>query len=137
MISSQMVLSVARRTDNLHQLHKMYQRALGFETLARFENLDGYDGFVLGHKEHGYHLEFTNRPEAEPRDFQVADSYLVFYVADTRKWEWTCRSMIAAGFKFVDARNPYWKRLGKTFEDPDGYRVVIQNGEFGVGITER
>lgn len=22
--------------------------------------------------------------------------------------------------------NPYWDRLGVTFEDPDGYRVVLQ-----------
>jgi len=24
--------------------------------------------------------------------------------------------------------NPYWKRNGRTFEDVDGYRVVLQNG---------
>jgi hypothetical protein len=23
--------------------------------------------------------------------------------------------------------NPYWDRQGVTFEDPDGYRVVLQN----------
>lgn len=22
---------------------------------------------------------------------------------------------------------PYWDKQGKTFEDPDGYRVVLQN----------
>jgi prolyl oligopeptidase len=134
MILNDTVLSIVRKTDNLHQVYKMYQHALGFDTLAKFEDLDGYDGVVLGHEGYGYHLEFTNRPGAEPKAHQLADSYLVFYIADTRKWEWTCRSMIEAGFRFVDARNPYWKRVGKTFEDPDGYRVVIQNGEFGVGI---
>ncbi|WED23785.1 VOC family protein [Vibrio sp. JC009] len=130
MISNDTVFSVVRKTDNLNQMHLMYQKALGFELLAKFEDLDGYDGVVLGHKGYGYHLEFTNRPGTVPKEYQVSDSYLVFYIADTRKWEWTCRAMIDAGFKYVDARNPYWKRVGKTFEDPDGYRIVIQNREF-------
>ena len=32
-----------------------------------------------------------------------------------------------AGFEPVTAFNPYWERDGLTFEDPDGYRVVLQN----------
>lgn len=27
----------------------------------------------------------------------------------------------------MKAFNPYWDRLGLTFEDPDGWRVVLQN----------
>jgi hypothetical protein len=27
----------------------------------------------------------------------------------------------------VRAFNPYWDRHGKTFADPDGYRVVLQH----------
>lgn len=27
--------------------------------------------------------------------------------------------------------NPYWDRLGLTFEDPDGDRVVLQNAAWG------
>jgi hypothetical protein len=27
----------------------------------------------------------------------------------------------------VPSRNPYWDRCGLTFEDPDGYRIVIAN----------
>lgn len=97
MISNDTVLSVVRRTDNLEQLHIMYQNALGFEILAKFEDLDGYDSVILGHNGYNYHLEFTSRPDAGIKEYQVADSYLVFYIADTRKWEWTCRRMIEAG----------------------------------------
>ncbi|MDG3085250.1 VOC family protein [Vibrio hannami] len=132
MIAADTVISVVRKTQNLSKLHKMYKKALGFNVLAEYEDKDGYDGVVLGHKDCGYHLEFTNHPGSEPKKYETADSYLVFYLADTRKWEWTCRAMIEAGFKYVNARNPYWKRIGKTFEDPDGYRIVIQNGECGV-----
>ena len=35
--------------------------------------------------------------------------------------------MTAAGFRTVTAFNPYWEVRGKTFEDIDGYRVVVQN----------
>jgi hypothetical protein len=32
-----------------------------------------------------------------------------------------------AGFAPVPSFNPYWDRQGATFEDPDGYRLVLQN----------
>jgi hypothetical protein len=35
------------------------------------------------------------------------------------------REALAAGP--VKAFNPYWDRKGRTFADPDGYRVVLQN----------
>ena len=31
------------------------------------------------------------------------------------------------GFAAVKSFNPYWDQCGKTFEDPDGYRVVLAN----------
>jgi len=35
--------------------------------------------------------------------------------------------MVEAGFNVVNSLNPYWDVNGRTFVDPDGYRVVIQN----------
>jgi hypothetical protein len=35
--------------------------------------------------------------------------------------------MREAGFARVASFNPYWDRDGRTFEDPDGYRIVLQN----------
>ena len=35
--------------------------------------------------------------------------------------------MAAAGFREVESFNPYWAAKGRTFEDPDGYRTVLQN----------
>jgi hypothetical protein len=32
------------------------------------------------------------------------------------------------GFAPVPSFNPYWDENGVTFEDPDGYRIVIQRG---------
>ena len=36
-----------------------------------------------------------------------------------------CDAVAAAGFREVEPFNPYWKRTGRTFEDADGYRLVI------------
>jgi hypothetical protein len=35
--------------------------------------------------------------------------------------------MQSAGYRTVLSSNPYWDRRGLTFEDPDGYRVVLEN----------
>jgi hypothetical protein len=35
--------------------------------------------------------------------------------------------MAKAGFAPVESFNPFWDRDGLTFEDPDGYRAVLQN----------
>jgi hypothetical protein len=45
----------------------------------------------------------------------------------SRKWASTCVSLERAGFRAVQSRNPYWDTDGRTFEDADGYRVVLQN----------
>jgi hypothetical protein len=34
--------------------------------------------------------------------------------------------MGTAGFEAVTSTNPYWDVHGRTFQDPDGYRVVLQ-----------
>jgi hypothetical protein len=39
--------------------------------------------------------------------------------------------LINAGFKSVISFNPYWDANGRTFEDHDGYRLVLQNAEWG------
>jgi hypothetical protein len=36
----------------------------------------------------------------------------------------------AAGFTPVSSYNSYWDKDGCTFEDLDGYRVVLQNREW-------
>ena len=54
------------------------------------------------------------------------DNLLVFYFPDAEDWQSAVRKMREAGFEPVSAFNPYWDREGVTFEDPDGYRVVLQ-----------
>jgi hypothetical protein len=52
---------------------------------------------------------------------------LVFYLPDRAEWLRAIERLQRCGFDPVPAFNPYWDRAGITFEDPDGYRVVLQN----------
>jgi len=132
MNSNKFVFSVVRKTERLSEIYDMYQKALNFEIIKQYKDRDGYNGVILGHENCNYVIEFTNKMDKKNYENHDSDNYLVFYVGDTRKWEWICRSMIEAGFKIVEACNSYWNRVGKTFEDLDGNRVVIQNGELNM-----
>lgn len=49
------------------------------------------------------------------------------YYPEKSEWEAAVQRMLDAGVESVRSENPYWDVSGKTFEDPDGYRVVLQN----------
>jgi hypothetical protein len=125
-------LRVARPTDRLAEIAEMYRAGLGFTVLARFADHDGFDGVVLGHSDVPYHLEFTTTPEHAVGRASTKDNLLVFYLPDTGEWKERCEQMIAAGFRPVPSYNPYWDVAGRTFEDLDGYRVVLQNSAWCV-----
>lgn len=121
------VLRVARPTDHLAAVAAMYAAGLGFMVLAEFTDHDGFDGVILGHPRHSYHLEFTSRRGHVVGAAPSQDHLLVFYIPGRGEWEERCARMLAAGFRHVPSYNPYWEVRGRTFEDVDGYRVVLQN----------
>lgn len=51
----------------------------------------------------------------------------MLYLPDPAEWQAATARIEAAGFSPVPALNPYWDQLGRTYEDPDGYRTVLQN----------
>lgn len=120
-------LRVARPTDNLNALARMYSEGLGMQILGHFEDHEGFDGVMLGQPGGPYHLEFTSKSDHEAGRAPTQDNLLVFYIPDPDRWQATCAQMEAAGFTPVPSFNPYWDRHGRTFEDLDGYRVVLQN----------
>jgi hypothetical protein len=105
----------------------MYATGLGFTVLAEFHDHDGFDGIILGHPHAPYHLEFTTHRGHRVGTAPTQDHLLVFYLPDQDEWETSCARMLAAGFRRVPAYNPYWDVHGRTFEDLDGYRVVLQH----------
>jgi len=125
-LENPIVLRVARPTNNLATITRMYMEALGFELLGSFENHDGIDGAMVGRRDHQYHLEFTFRRDSAARSSPDREQLLVFYVPDLTEWTTSCERMVAAGFKRVTSDNPFWDIAGQTFADIDGCRVVLQ-----------
>ena len=120
-------MRVARPTDNLAAIAEMYAKGLGFTVLAQFQDHEGFDGVILGHSNQSYHIEFTAQPGHPVGKAPTKDHLLVFYIPDQDGWVASCEQMRAAGFRSVSSYNPYWDMQGRTFEDLDGYRVVLQN----------
>jgi hypothetical protein len=87
----------------------------------------GIDGVMLGRARWPYHLELTRRRHdpIEPRP--TAEDLLVFYLPDDEQWRTAVRRLRGAAGRAVTSANPYWDARGATFEDPDGYRIVLAN----------
>lgn len=120
-------LRVARPTDHLEAVVRFYTDGLGLSRLGGFEDHDGFDGVMLGVPGAPYHLEFTRKRGHAAGPAPTQDNLLVFYLPGRATWQRATDRMTAAGYRPVPSFNPYWDRSGRTFEDPDGYRVVLQH----------
>jgi len=123
-------LRVARPTDQLKEVVRFYSEGVGLEILGSFEDHEGFDGVMLGLAGMSYHLEFTRKPGTVAGRAPTLDNLLVFYLSDANDWNAAIKRMTDAGYRAVTSFNPYWDRHGRTFEDPDGYRVVLQHGSW-------
>lgn len=132
MIAKGTILRVARPTDNLFQIVEMYKNGLGFSVLAEFENHQGFDGVVLGNQSESYHIEFTHHHGSSVGKAPTDDNLLVFYIEGNEEWSEACAQAESSGFTKVPSYNPYWDARGKTYEDIDGYRVVLENSGWSV-----
>lgn len=124
------VLRVARSSDRLAAVTKFYTEGLGLEVLGSFEDHDGFDGIMIGRRGESYHLEFTHRRGHVACTSASLEDLLVFYFPDASEWRAAVERLGAAGYESVQSINPYWDRNGRTFADPDGYRVVLQNSSW-------
>ena len=121
---------MARPTSDIDGLLPFYRDGLGLAVLYRFEGHDGFDGVMLGVPGAPYHFEFTRAHGHHAARAPSDDNLLVFYIPDAGQWQAATGRMTAAGFAPVRAVNPYWERNGMTFEDPDGYRIVLERDEW-------
>src|SRR6187200_517856 len=119
------ILRVARPTNHLDQIVRFYIDGVGLIRLGAFEDHDGFDGVMLGLAGAPYHFEFTRKRGHLAGAAPTQDDLLVFYLPEIEHWQAAVDRMVAAGYEPVPSFNPYWDRAGRTFEDPDGYRVVF------------
>lgn len=128
-------LRIARPTDDLEAVVAFYRDGLGFERLGGFEDHEGFDGVMLGHPSAAYHLEFTRERGVPAGGSASAEHLMVFYLPDRASWRAALERLEAFGARAVRSHNPYWDRHGKTFEDPEGYRVVLQHAAWPPGSS--
>jgi catechol 2,3-dioxygenase-like lactoylglutathione lyase family enzyme len=118
---------VARPSRDLEAATRFYTRAVGLEVLSAFADHDGFDGVVLGRPGWPFHLEFTRRREGPAAPRPTDEDLLVFYLPDRSRWLAAVQRMHDLGAPAVPSSNPYWSVHGVTFEDPDGYRIVLEH----------
>jgi len=123
-------LRIARSTDDLDRLLRFYRDGLGLSLLFKFEDHDGFDGIVLGCEAAPYHFEFTKKRGHVAGRAPTEENLLIFYHPDAADWRAAVQRMRDEGFVPAGSFNPDWDREGVTFEDPDGYRIVLQKGSW-------
>jgi catechol 2,3-dioxygenase-like lactoylglutathione lyase family enzyme len=116
---------IARPTDRLDAVVRFYRDGLGLPELYRFADHNGYDGVMLGLPGRSYHLEFTHHQDGSPCPPPSLDNLLVLYIPREGEFERMRGRMAALGSEPVAPENPYWLDKSVTFEDPDGWRVVL------------
>ncbi len=122
---------LARPTNQLERVVQFYAVGLGLEKIGCFKNHAGYDGIMLGLPGREYHLEFTQHTNGSPCPAPTKDNLLVFYLDDTNNLAETATRLGQLGYLPVSPDNSYWQDKGLTFEDPDGWRVVLFDGVWG------
>jgi catechol 2,3-dioxygenase-like lactoylglutathione lyase family enzyme len=116
-----MQLRIARHTERLDESVAFYRDGIGLNEIGGFRDHGGYSGVFLEVPGTGAHLELTaggehGAPAPHP------ESLLVLYLGDDEALGAAAARLVADP---VAPANPYWAEHGLTFEDPDGFRVVL------------
>lgn len=117
----------ARPTDKLDEVVKFYTEGLGLKIVGSFQDHDGYSGYMLGLPGRELHLEFTQHADGSSCPAPSRDNLLVLYMPDRGAIRGIVNRLQQCGYDPVDPENLYWAEKGVTFEDPDGWRVVLMN----------
>jgi catechol 2,3-dioxygenase-like lactoylglutathione lyase family enzyme len=108
----------------LEEVVRFYSKGLGLRVLTSFQEHAGYSGVILGLPGAEYQLEFTHHERGSPCPAPSQDNLLVLYVSDKKGVDQIAARLEGMGHHPVPPENPYWKK-GVTFEDPDGWRLVL------------
>src|SRR6266511_1461682 len=116
-----MELRVARHTERLDEVVGFYRDGIGLTEIGGFGDHDGYDGVFLAVPGAGAHLELTaggegGAPAPHP------ESLLVLYLGSDDAVQAVSTRLAVDP---IPPANPYWAVHGVTFQDPDGFRVVL------------
>jgi len=119
-----MKFRISRHTTDLNRIIDFYGRILGLKVLGDFRDHHDYSGVFMGLPGENWHIEFTVS-KTIPLHQADYDDLLVFYATTLEEFASVKKRFVKNNVKAVRPRNPYWEKNGITFEDPDGFRVVI------------
>jgi catechol 2,3-dioxygenase-like lactoylglutathione lyase family enzyme len=122
-------IRIARPTSRLDDLLAFYCDGLGLARIDSFQHHRGYSGVMVGLPGSHLHIEFTTHDDHAGHPLGLAptnDNLLAFYLPGPDTVNAFAERLTALGHPAVEPENPYWLDLGAlTFEDPDGWRVVL------------
>ena len=114
----------ARPTDNLDDVVRFYEEGLGLERIDSFEDHAGCSGLMLGLRG-GVPPRADRARRGEPRSGgDKRQPPRPLHDRPSRDPDGD-RRMRALGHEPVEPENPFWVD-DLTFEDPDGWRVVLR-----------
>ena len=119
----------SRPTNQLPEILRFYCAGLGLDLLLQFEkDKAGYGGAILGVPGTDYHLEFVTHMDGftgEQIRPPTEDHLLVFFLEGSLELDAIRAKLEKMGSVPVPAKNPHWDLDGVTYEDPDGWRIVL------------
>lgn len=116
-----MEVRFARHTEDLERAVRFWRDELGLPELTRFVDHGGYSGVIIDLPGTGAHIELTSGG-AHPASRPDPELLIVLYLGT---WDAVRDRAERVSAAPVPAANPYWNEHGLTFEDPDGFRVVL------------
>ncbi|WP_275553847.1 VOC family protein [Mixta sp. Marseille-Q2659] len=125
-------LRIARPVTDLEKSCEMYCRGLALRKIGEFSDHDGFSGCMVGRDDLPWHIEFTLCHDHPVSPASSPEDLLVLYIPEQAAWAAACRTLAEAGFIPVPSFNPYWDKQGTTFQDRDGYRLVLQNSRWDI-----
>jgi hypothetical protein len=88
---------------------------------------------MLGMPDAAVHLEFTQHINGSPCTAPTRDNLLVFYFDDHHNYQLAVGRLRSIGAKEVEPENTYWTGQSTSFEDPDGWGIILFDGVFAAG----
>ncbi len=125
-LTTQTRIRLARPSLDLAAAERFYGQGLGLSVLHKHTAASDaeFSLLMLGLPGATWHLELTHSAQHRVAPTPSADDLLVLYLGEGVP-ESAVKHLEACGGVQVAALNPYWDDWGVTFEDPDGYRLVL------------
>ncbi len=106
------------RINNI--IHKVIKAKFNYEPTACYNCGHIHDQMIIKHVTKESTIS-DDRPDHKPDE----DDVLVFYTFYEKSYSELISKLHGTNSEVVKAKNPYWDSNGRTYLDPDGFRVVI------------